>query len=461
MVGALESPGSLLREWRIRNEWTQSELADVVGVTAAAVSAWETGSRRIMLDSLVRLDAVLGADGCLIDLVRAIGSCALEPRSRWGHIFAEPGPAWVWLRTADGARLRGTCHGGLLGYAIDHPPGPGGVFAALPMADPRWDVRVELEGPAWVDFGRGTPPSWLDLPMLSSVALVLTRPRDKGVGFYIEAVRRRDRGDPDTLRDRLRILIGAERWDILERQVLATDAPPTEPPGPPDAPWPPRTAEERRRLHRLLRETRGLSQVDAAEMATRIARTSRPPTAPSVRPVTAMQVHNYEHGRTSRTRHLPALLDLAYGGYGWTCFERVPVARRSSTRFEVPFPGFWLGPVTLAVRPAGVAHPGGLTLTWPTRRRDRALPAHGGVLGFVRRPGDGTLTVETPAGWLVEAWMGYDPDATDALGDWVPYGPEAEDQAVELLEANVLGAFGITACDVRHALSGNCEPDGS
>jgi transcriptional regulator with XRE-family HTH domain len=36
-----------LRKWRVKNDWTQNQLAAVLGVTNQAVSMWERGVREI------------------------------------------------------------------------------------------------------------------------------------------------------------------------------------------------------------------------------------------------------------------------------------------------------------------------------------------------------------------------------------------------------------------------------
>lgn len=56
------TPESELRRWR--GERTQRQVADLVGVTPQAVSAWEAGTRP-RLDLIRELDARLGADGAL------------------------------------------------------------------------------------------------------------------------------------------------------------------------------------------------------------------------------------------------------------------------------------------------------------------------------------------------------------------------------------------------------------
>jgi transcriptional regulator with XRE-family HTH domain len=36
-----------LKKWRVKNDWSQSQLAAILGVTIQAVSRWERGTREI------------------------------------------------------------------------------------------------------------------------------------------------------------------------------------------------------------------------------------------------------------------------------------------------------------------------------------------------------------------------------------------------------------------------------
>lgn len=61
----LESPSALLREWRVREGWTQAEVAEAVRVTPRAVSNWEVGVARPPFHALAALDAAFEAGGTL------------------------------------------------------------------------------------------------------------------------------------------------------------------------------------------------------------------------------------------------------------------------------------------------------------------------------------------------------------------------------------------------------------
>jgi transcriptional regulator with XRE-family HTH domain len=458
----LTSPGSLLRAWRKAHGWTQADLAAEVHVTAAAVSAWETGVRGIPLRALERLDAAFGARGCLVDLARSVGTGSLEPRPRWGHAFhGEPGPVWAWIRPAGADRVRGLARFRVVAYRLDHEVGPEGLFMVAPRLDPNWAVQVLTDCPVWVDFGRGAPPEWLGVPTVSSLGLrdiVLTHPTDPMLAHFIETFRRMDHGDPATLRSRLRALVDDGRWDALEHQWrLGADAPDPSADVMGGGPRPPREAGDQRDLHRRLRTARGLSQAEAAEAATRLLRSHdevRPPSGGPTRAVSAMQIHNYESGRTGRVRHLPALLDMAYDAYGFSCFERVRTSRARTDALHVHLPDFWLGPVTLAARRLGSrAGEGPMTLRWRHRRIEVSLPHDPVSFGCNRFPEDGDLTVEVPDGWTVDSWMGFDPDAQELLTDWVPVSADAGQVIFDRALASLRLAVGVSECDLRRALA--------
>lgn len=462
----LESAGWLLRVWRLGKGWTQAEVAAAVGVgTAATVSAWETDTNRIPLDALERLDEAFGAKGCLLDLVRALrtpegfsvrdenGNERTQPRLRWGHIFLEGGPGWVWLRPARGRRVNGSAYAGAVGITISEDVDPGGVFIANKFMDPQWPAFVVLAEPGWVDFGRGVLPAWLDQPLkyqddLRSYRFV--RPRDRSVSFYIGQLRQRDRGDPTTLRDRLRSLVDPEGWDSMEASYRC----PTECSVPPHGaawatgPHPPATADQRRVMHRRLREARGLSQAEAATKVTHLLEGRA-----DEKPVRLHQVHNYESGRASRVPHLPALLDRVYGGFGWTCYEPVTAMRVGPGHFTVRFPQFWLGPVCVTAVPLAVDPSGGqITFAWTKWQLVRDLPATATSFTFCCVPDAWTLDVRVPPDWEIEAHMGQNPDALDANSDWVPVDEAAGNEIFEHYVTGWLRILGKTTEDLARAL---------
>jgi len=463
----LGSPGALLRAWRTEMGWTQDDVARTVRVSRAAVTSWETDVRRIPARALEDLDFAYVADGCLVDLVRAIGSpqgsrdgsWVAGPRRHWGHVFAgNPGPVWAWVRPSAGNRVGGHSRMGVLGMRFDEVTGPDGIFLSHPYASPRLPLRVALSEPGWVDFGRGTVPPWLERPFktsagLADVEVIITR--HPVIGWYMQGFRDRDRGTPETLRDRLRTLVGAERWDLLESQLRrraesASDA--GQSAG--TDPRPPEVAHERIALHRRLREARAMSQADAAVAASALLAGAG---GPGEIRVTRQQVRNYEEGRASRVRYLPALLDMAYGAFGWSCWEPVRVTRNRAGEFEAAFPGWWVGPVGITAAPsAAFPSPGSLTLASRNRRFDCALPSADSraprTVEHLRLPGEPPLRMRVPPGWQLRAHMGHSAGAMDADAIWRPADAEAAGRLLEVSLQTWLRLLGRTDADLDRAL---------
>ncbi|GIH15442.1 helix-turn-helix domain-containing protein [Rugosimonospora africana] len=483
---ALDSPGALLRAWRQHAGWSQGEVAVALHVSSATVSSWETGARRIPLPMLERLDHEYFAGGCLVDLVRALGtpdgyridlpsrdaggvSTQRIPRTYWGHLFSgSAGPVWVWVRPASGARVRGSCYAGAVGVRVDEVAGPPGVFLTGAFMDYEWALHAVLAEPGWVDFGRGVPPEWLGAQIKTFNQfrdLEFINPHPRWLRFCVDSLRLRDHGDPSTLRERLGELIGVSNADRLEASYhrcvgQASPAPATAEPhrdrhvtvsGGPAGPRPPATQDQRRALHKRLREARGLSQSEVAAGLTVLGGTARP--------VSLHQVHNYESGRSKAHRlpQLPAMLDVLYGGWGWTCFEAVRVRRVAQRVIQATFPSWWRGPVRVSVHPQIPAVAGeGITFSWwPSMSADRELGAEPAAF-TVCRVSDEPLRVQVPDGWSVQVHMGYDPDAVDANDDWVPASELAGDQIFDHVLGGWLHLISKTKADLDRAL---CSPE--
>jgi transcriptional regulator with XRE-family HTH domain len=468
LSSVLGSPGMLLRAWRAEMGWTQGDVARTMQVSRAAVTSWETDARRIPARVLADLDFAYVAGGCLTDLALAIGfphepyggSWAAGPRRRWGHVFlGEPGPAWAWVRPAAGDRVAGYSRMGLLGMRFDEETGPDGIFLTHPYASSRLPLRVMLTEPGWVDFGRGTVPSWLDRPFKSSAGFAdveVIIARHPVIGCYVQGFRNRDRGAPGTLRDRLRTLVGPERWDLLESQVRGRQVPHDDAhPSAGTDPRPPEGAEERIAAHRWLREARAMSQADAAAAASALL--AGDPSRAGEERITRQQVRNYEEGRASRVRHLPALLDMVYGAFGWTCREPVRVTRIEAGLFEAAFPGWWVGPVGVtAVPSAAFPSAGSLTLISRNRRSDCPLTGAGSrapvTVEQLRLPGEPPLRLQVPPGWTLRAHMGHGADTIDADTFWRPADAEAAGRLFELAVQAWLRQLGRTEADLERAL---------
>jgi transcriptional regulator with XRE-family HTH domain len=463
----LSSPGTLLRAWRAEMGWTQDDVARTTRVSRTAVTSWETDTRRIPARALTDLDFAYVAGGCLTDLAQAIGfhrgfsggPGVAGPRRRWGHVFlGEPGPVWAWVRPAAGDRVAGYTRMELLGMRFDEVTGPDGIFLSQPYASSRLPLRVMLTEPGWVDFGRGTIPAWLERPLKTSAGFADVQviiARHPVIGCYVRELQDRDRGAPETLRDRLRTLVGPERWDLLECQARR-QAPSDDVPANAVAdPRPPGTAEDRIVLHRLLRRARGMSQADAAAAATALLATAG--RAREEDRITRQQVRNYEEGRASRVRHMPALLDITYGAFGWSCREPVRVTRTAAGLFEAAFPGWWAGPVGVtAVPSAAFPSTGSLTLISRNRRSDCPLTGAGSrgpvTVERLRLPGEPPLRLRVPPGWQLRAHMGHDDDAIDGDTMWRPADAAAVGRLFEVSVQVWLRQLGRTEADLERAL---------
>jgi transcriptional regulator with XRE-family HTH domain len=475
----LSSAGTLLRAWRMEYGWSQAEVGHRLYVSTASVSAWERDSRRIPSLALAQLDDEYDAGGCLVDLVRAIGTPhghdadenglpVTGPRRYWPRVFTgDDGPAWVWIRGVDRARLGGYLFSGPLGMSFELPPapetasGPGGVkgvFVPLPWWPRIWPLHVVLHRPGWVDFGRGVPPGWIDGPALVTRgvdSLELLDRSHRQVDYFATRVCELDNGDPATLAARMRDLLGHDVWDRLLRgwrhgsplpgaahvsgETAAADRAGAAP-----GIRQPSSAEERRVAHRLLRERRGLTQAEAAALANKILGGDQ---------VSEHQIYNYEAGRHSRIRHLPAVLDLAYEAGGWSCFESTRVRRVMPDRYEVDFPAWWAGPVTIRIGAAKSPNAEGiLKLSTDDWHNDRLVGSQAAAFTYCRVPNTQPLQVGVPSLRTVRAFMGQDASAIDANPDWLPTPAHADD-AVGAYLAATMTLIGRTKADLDRALN--------
>jgi hypothetical protein len=145
------------------------------------------------------------------------------------------------------------------------------------------------------------------------------------------------------------------------------------------------------------------------------------------------------------------VLDMVYAGFGWTCYEPVPVTASGPTRFEVPFPDFWVGPVCVTAAPPDDQpddHPDDqpaaetITFAWQRWKLDRGLGREEVTFTFCRIADDRPLIVEVPTGWQVTAHVGQHPDAVDANADWVPVDAGAAEWIFDHYVARTLTQLG-------------------
>ena len=166
-----------------------------------------------------------------------------------------------------------------------------------------------------------------------------------------------------------------------------------------------------------VRRARGRSRQSLADQATRLD---------PANPLTARAIELLE-----TTDRVPAItgslgrIDLALGLDGRLGVERTFDSRESSlgstrTRYVVPYPRYWTGPVWLrADGPEGSAT-GAVDLRWGPWHRLQTVQS-GVVLDFRRAPSAPTpLEADVPNRWRVTAGIGSWPDALDINRDWRP-----------------------------------------
>lgn len=85
-------PGQIIRDARLRHDLTQTELADLSGVSQSYLSKLEGGGRELTLAAAAALERPLQlAPYTLIDLARPEGEVTpLRPRRRRGPTSAAP-----------------------------------------------------------------------------------------------------------------------------------------------------------------------------------------------------------------------------------------------------------------------------------------------------------------------------------------------------------------------------------
>ena len=60
--GPLHTNDSLIAKARLKAGYTQTQLADAIGVGQAQIANWESGFRKPKMDALMRIGAALGVD---------------------------------------------------------------------------------------------------------------------------------------------------------------------------------------------------------------------------------------------------------------------------------------------------------------------------------------------------------------------------------------------------------------
>jgi hypothetical protein len=442
--GPIELPW-LLRTWRTRvAELTLKEVSSQLFQSShTTLCEWEGGIRPVPVERLRELDGVYAAGGALVDLAMALGTPkALPPRTAWTHNFSESGgPVWMWLRPVPGAgQVTAVARWAAFAYDCVEICDDRGVFctARTSMANPA--LWVELPEPGWVDFGEGELPSALALRQIDAMSVCrvvgdghsaagLVAPpvverflsdatfADDVVGFFAQS--------PDVVRS---IFSTRRGWDRIDDLTDSGTRRPSPVAGP----------RFTGKQYRTLRTGRGLSQNDAATLATELLLDDRDRRG-RVRKVTVENIRGVEEGRTPRPRYLRSRLDRVYRADGRTGTEAVEPERHGDAHV-FNFPTFWIGPVWFAVE-ASDDQPAVVRSDWHESHKE--IRVVGGAVMTCRRPISARhpFVLSCPAGWRVTGGMGFLPDAEDVnLGWHREAGPERKGTINERL----LEGFGLT-----------------
>ena len=407
----LVSAGSLLRVWRTRAGLSQAAVAASLHTSIGALSMWESGARRINLAYLWELDVLYEADGALVDLVRAVDSTkGLAPRTRWAYNPQGPSrPHWAWMRPAPGRRrVDSLLLWGAFAFDCSDDCDDRGLIVISPISMPNPPVWVHLREPGWVDFGQGSVPDALPAPTLNALTVArLSTGGQSPVGLVAPPIVDRFRRDPE-FAAAVSDFFG-QKEDLI-RQVFSATEPKTYVSNlttGPDGPLYDSPPFDRRQ-YRALREARGLSQAEAALLATELL---------PDQPVSDDQIRVIERDGNPQARWLRSRLDMIYRADGYCGTEEVEVTGARSP-FTVAFPRFWIGPVwvtLLSDRPTGA---GSLQLKFG--KNTKAIIARPGTTVTCRRavPDIGPLDVSCPPGWRLRAGMGAHPEARDVNWGW-------------------------------------------
>lgn len=352
----------LLRVWRTEiANLTQHQVASSVYVKKNTISMWERAERGLTFAHLHALDRCYDAGGALADVALAMGTpSGLPPRRSWVHNPQGPsGPVWAWCRPMPGHQhLSLQMRWGTRAFRCSSACDDRGLFLWSPVSVPHPPLGVDLAEPGWVDFGRGTIPDELGIPVFD-----VSCPAEQGLTA--------DRAADGPMPVEITQPFTAAQW-------------------------------------RALRECRCLSRRAAVGEATALMPDE---------PVTDDQLHELERGAQPRARYLRSRLDLLYRADGHTGIEAVKptVGRRGIT---VTFPSWWVGPVWFSFvakhdQPANVEVHRDATY--------KPLEVTSGSTVTCRKPTDEPVPFRLlcPPSWAMTAGMGMHPAASDISRGWL------------------------------------------
>ncbi|MFD5089805.1 helix-turn-helix domain-containing protein [Amycolatopsis thailandensis] len=419
MVDQLLSRPALLRYWRVELAGLGLDaVARAAGVESpTTIHNWEAGhTDGPSLRQLAAVDERFDAGGTLRDVYLALRTPdALNSAEKWWCNFqGESGPCWAWLRVPGGQP--GTAHVDAGPFRVDcEIPADTGVFLQAHAFASNPAVHVRIDGGGWVDFGYGIVPTGIGTLVVDAVDVAVVGPRAELEQAFAVASRswlpHRYQGNPrwfTSLKKHLgrRVEVARSALSAAAKAAVSTKS---------DVSSSLASLEEVPRhwggeRYRQLRNARGLSLQDTAELASDLD--------PSLAPVTKDHIHRLEHGATPRVTQLVERLDTVLGADGRTCTAEVTGIQGTGRFTEITFPSYWVGPVWVQFLLTGQAEKNSATLLWsPWHKR---LDLRHGVVVTTRRsePSMPPLQVDLAAGWRVRAGVGVHPRAVDVNEGW-------------------------------------------
>lgn len=449
--------GLLLRRWRTgAGGVTAVEAASALDVGRSAVSNWESSRRQPDYDQIARLDALYGAGGALIDVAFGLESpAALDPRRAWWHNCPPGGaPAWAWIRPhPDASSPRATAFWGAFRCDTPETIGPEGVVLAVDSSVPNPPIRVVMDPPGWVDFGRSEFPGCLGVPVISvldnarladlatNVRAVLPR---RSIDHISEAQRRLIR----TIHDAL-----GEPASAAEETIGALEHPRQEfddLSGLSVSPLPRPALLLDGDGYARLRRHRRMSRSKAAELASGLL---------AGRPVSDDQLEQLEAGGHPRGERIGSRLDTVYRADGHTCIEFAAARPGPAGQLIVEFPGYWVGPVWVSLLGPPGAGVGAMSLEFPPWRKN--ICARSGLTVTFRRPvpDQVPLVIRLQEGWTAVAGIGHVGSATDINDGWQLLDADRAATVFPGIYTTYLKAFGLTHRRLAGLLRSAGEPD--
>ncbi|MFD5830523.1 helix-turn-helix domain-containing protein [Lentzea sp. NPDC060358] len=418
MVDQLQGGPALLRYFRTSAGLVRETVAAELNVSQSTLFNWENGrTEGLDRDRLVALDALYGAGGVLRDLYLALRTPdALLPTEQWWHNYQGLSrPCWVWLRTADGRPGTAQVIAGPF-MADCEIPAEDGVFLQVYASAPNPAVHVRIDGGGWADFGAGVIPANIGARVLNAVDLAVVGSRDNPDNALVVAARswlphteyKGQSGWFALMKERLGEQAERTRttFAAAAKAVVSTRT---------DVSAVPASLDEVQRhwggdSYRRLREARGLSLKDTADLASKLD-TSLPQ-------ISKDHVRRLELGSAPRVPQLLERLDATLGADGRTCTVEVTGIETTGGFTKVTFPTYWIGPVWVQFVCIGQAKDNSATLLWSPWCKTLTL-SHGVVVTTRRsEPSQPPLRIKLPTGWEIRAGVGVHPRAVDVQTGW-------------------------------------------